>query len=349
MMGLAEHPHLRLLLRCPGGMAPGAGAVSSPVRQAQPWVGRIIRHSEWICFRLGYVGVVRDLDEAADDGIVASHQQHDIPPVHVIITQYDLHRVRCGCGNTHSTGWVEATAAGTPSGVAGNNTVSWGPNTQAVCVFLLLEHHLPVRRVADVIHALAGRSPSTGFIHGLISRVAARIHKAGVPDRIRQGLRVAQAVSVDETPIRVGPAQRQPGASASKTYLHVACTGRFTDYQLGSRGLDTIAATVIPTLGELVVLVHDRYSAYDSAVLGAHTHQLCVAHLVRNLASAAQTYPGQDWAQQIRWALRGLIHAANTARDSERGGDRPSNPGLVAAVFSFRGSNRTQQHRPRRH
>ena len=177
-------------------------------------------------FPTGVCGCGRDLGEAVDEGVVASHQQHDIPPVEVTVTQYDLHRVRCGCGNTHSTGWVEATAAGTPSGVAGNNMVSWGPNTQAVCVFLLLEHHLPVRRVADVIHALAGRSPSTGFIHGLIGRVAARIQQAGVPARIRQGLRVAPAVSVDESPIRVGPAQRQPGASAAKTYLHVACTGR---------------------------------------------------------------------------------------------------------------------------
>lgn len=268
-------------------------------------------------FPHGVCGCGRDLAQAVDDGVVASHQQHDIPPVEVIITQYDLHRVRCGCGKTHTPGWAEATPAGTPAGV-GNNTVSWGPNTQAVCVFLLSEHHLPVRRVADVIHALAGRSPSTGFIHGLIGRVAGRIQQAGISARIRGALGVAPAVCVDETPIRVGPAQRQPGGLASKKYLHVACTDSYTDYLVGDRGLDTITATVIPALPESVVLVHDRYSAYDSPVLGTHTHQLCVAHLLRNLAAAAQAYPGQDWAQQISWSLRGLIHAANTARD--RGG-----------------------------
>lgn len=265
-------------------------------------------------FPAGVCGCGRDLANAADDGIAASHQQHDIPPVEVVITQYDLHRVRCGCGKTHSTGWAGAIPAGTPVG-AGTNTVSWGPNTQAVCVFLLSEHHLPVRRVADVIHALAGRSPSTGFIHGLISRVATCINEAGVPARIRGALGVAPAVSVDETPIRVGPAQRQPGGVASKKYLHVAATDRYTDYLVGDRGLDTITTTVIPELGESVVLVHDRYSAYDSPVLGAHTHQLCTAHLLRNLAAAAQAYPGHDWAEQISWALQGLIHAANTARD----------------------------------
>ena len=265
-------------------------------------------------FPTGVCGCGRDLANAADDGVVASHQQHDIPPVEVVITQYDEHRVRCGCGNTHTITSAQATPAGTPAGGFGNNTVSWGPNTQALCLFLLSEHHLPVRRVADVIHALAGRSPSTGFIHGLIGRVAARIRQAGVPTRIRHGLGVAPAVSVDETPIRVGPAQPKPGGT-SKTYLHVAATDALTDYQLGGRGLETITETVIPTLGESVVLVHDRYSAYDSPVLGVHTHQLCTAHLLRNLTAAAQAYPGHDWAEQIRWALQGLIHAANTARD----------------------------------
>ncbi|WP_421845488.1 IS66 family transposase [Mycobacterium sp.] len=286
----------------PGAAGATLGWTDHPTR-------RVDRFPQGVCRWCG-----RDLGAAVDEGIVASHQQHDIAPVEVTVTQYDLHRVRCGCGHIHTA----QPAEGTPDGVC-NNTVSWGPNTQAVCVFLLSEHHLPVRRVADVIHALAGRSPSTGFIHGLIGRVATRIHQAGIPARIRGALGVAPAVCVDETPIRVGPAQRQPGGLASKKYLHVACTDRFTDYLVGERGLDTITDTVIPALPESVVLVHDRYSAYDSPVLGAHTHQLCVAHLLRNLAAADQAYPGQGWAQQILWSLRGLIHAANTARD--RGGD----------------------------
>lgn len=289
------------------GKQPGAAGKNLPWTDVP--TRRVDRFPQGVC------GCGADLGAAADAGVVASHQQHDIPLVEVTVTQYDLHRVRCGCGAIHTSVWAEATAAGTPAGGAANNTVSWGPNTQAVCMFLLSEHHLPVRRVADVIHALAGRSPSTGFIHGLIGRVAARIRQAGVPARIRQALSAAPAVSVDETPIRVGPAQWQPGGLASKKYLHVAATDSYTDYLVGDRGLDTVSETVIPELGESVVLVHDRYSAYDSPVLGPHTHQLCTAHLLRNLTAADQVYPDQVWAEQIRWALQGLIHAANTARD----------------------------------
>jgi transposase len=38
-------------------------------------------------------------------------------------------------------------------------------------------------------------------------------------------------------------------------------------------------------------------------------------HLLRDLEDAAQTYPDAIWPGQIAEALRGLIHAANLARD----------------------------------
>ncbi len=43
------------------------------------------------------------------------------------------------------------------------------------------------------------------------------------------------------------------------------------------------------------VIVHDRYQNYDSAELGVHTHQLCCAHLLRDLADCAETYPDAAW------------------------------------------------------
>ena len=44
------------------------------------------------------------------------------------------------------------------------------------------------------------------------------------------------------------------------------------------------------------------------------THQLCLAHLLRDVEDAAQCYPAAIWPAQIADALRGLIHQANLAR-----------------------------------
>jgi hypothetical protein len=45
------------------------------------------------------------------------------------------------------------------------------------------------------------------------------------------------------------------------------------------------------------------------------THQLCAAHLLRDIEDAAQSYPAAIWPGQIADALRALIHAASLARD----------------------------------
>jgi len=63
------------------------------------------------------------------------------------------------------------------------------------------------------------------------------------------------------------------------------------------------------------VIVHDRYQNYDSAELGTLIHQLCCAHLLRDLDGAAEVYPDAAWPTQIADALRALIHQANLARE----------------------------------
>ena len=52
-----------------------------------------------------------------------------------------------------------------------------------------------------------------------------------------------------------------------------------------------------------------------SAALGPLVHQLCTAHLLRDLDDAAQVYPDTVWPTQIADALRELIGVANSARE----------------------------------
>ncbi|WP_344194148.1 IS66 family transposase, partial [Acrocarpospora corrugata] len=143
--------------------------------------------------------------------------------------------------------------------------------------------------------------------------------------RIRALLTLAYAVCCDETPIRVG-------ARKAKKYLLVACTPLLTWYLLGERTLDTFKRFIIADLTGVVV--HDRYQNYDSAELGLHLHQLCASHLLRDLEDCVETYPGEAWPSQIQTALRGLIHAANLAR---QGGRDQVDPGTKAMwINSFR-------------
>ena len=248
-------------------------------------------------FPQGGCGCGRDLCEALDLGIARSHQVVDTPEVTATVIQYDEHAVQCRCGKVH--------VAAPPEGAGEAGTVACGLNLQAWAVFLLVVHHVPVERCAQVIEALTGTRPSDGFVHSMIARAAAAVRWAGM--LIRALVITAGVICAGETPIRVGP-----GPKTRKRYLLVACTNLLTCFYLGDRSMKSFDAFVFPGMPGAVI-VHDRYKNYD-AIPGV-VHQLCTQHLLRDLEDAAQTCPGAVWPGQAAEALRALIHASNVARD----------------------------------
>lgn len=245
----------------------------------------------------GCCGCGAGLAAGADLGTVASHQQADIPLLTARLIQYDRHAVRCACG--------QVTAAPAPAGCGTPGTVTYGPNLQAWCVYLMVAHAIPVHRCAELVESLTGARPSAGFVHGMLARAAAAV--AAANKLIRALIILSHVVCCDETPIRCGS-----GPAWRKRHVLVAATPLLTCYMLGDRTAASFAGFVLPDLAGVVV--HDRYKVYDSARLGALTHQLCCAHLLRDLEDAAQAYPAAAWPAAITAALTSLIHAARTAR-----------------------------------
>jgi transposase len=247
----------------------------------------------------GRCGCGAALAGAADLGVAGSHQQVDIPLVSARVIQYDRHVVRCGCG--------AVCQAPAPAGAGPPGTVTYGPNLQAWCVYLMAAHAVPVARCAELIGSLAGARPSAGFVHGMLARAAAAVKATNA---LTRALIIASpVVCCDESPLRSGP-----GPAWRKRHLLVACTPLLTYYMLGDRTLASFGEFVLPDLTGTVV--HDRYPLYDHPRLGPLTHQLCCAHLLRDLEDAAQSYPGARWPAQITAAITGLIHAARQARDA---------------------------------
>ena len=247
-------------------------------------------------FPQGACACGRDLADAQDLGVSASHQVIDIPLVTAAVTQYDEHMAECACGRLH------APAPPPDAGAAG--TVTYGLNIQAWCVFLMVAHHVPVERCAEIIASLSGTRPSDGFVHAMLARAAKAVRAVNM--LIRALVITAAVICADETPIRVGP-----GPKTRKKYLLVACTNLLTYYFLGDRSMATFDGFVFPDLSG--VIVHDRYQNYDG--IPGVIHQLCCQHLLRDIEDAAQSYPDAIWPGQAADALRGLIHAANTARE----------------------------------
>ena len=225
----------------PGRKAPAPRAKPGSGRRPAKQPGALGAHLAWsqtpdetvALFPEGSCPCGLELTGAADLGVVASRQVIDVPLAAATVTQYDEHAVRCGCGKVHEAAAVPG--AGRPG------TVAWGLNVQALAVFLLVMHHVPVERCAGILEALTGERPSDGFVHLLLERAARAV--GGACLLIRALVVAARVVCADETPIRVGP-----GPKTRKRYLLAACTNLLTCYFLGDRSLSSFDGFVLGDL-----------------------------------------------------------------------------------------------------
>ena len=105
-------------------------------------------------------------------------------------TQHDVHTVRCRCGRAHTAPAPDE--AGAPA------TVTYGICLQAWCVFLMVMHHVPVQRCAEILESRTGARPSDGFVHCLLARAARAV--AAANKLIRALIILARVICADETP-----------------------------------------------------------------------------------------------------------------------------------------------------
>ena len=282
----------------PGGPKPGRGKQPGAPGSHLPWLDEA--DVEVVDQRpQGPCACGTDLAEAADEGVASACQVTDVPLVTASTVEYRLRRVRCACGREH--------VAAPPRQAGTVNTRVYGANLRALAVYLLIVQHVPVERCVRLIADLAGTAVSAGFVHKILATVAAVV--AEVVEAIKTLITLAAVVHFDETTIR-------SGAAGQKGYVWSASTGRYTLYALGERRSGKQFRDIGIGPGFAGVAVHDRYTVYDQAGNFADgvRHQLCCAHLLRDLADAAETYPDHVWPVQCQRALRALIHAANLAR-----------------------------------
>ena len=117
------------------------------------WPGTSTRTKTADVFPEGTCACGADLAGARDLGVRYSHQVTDLPEARAETIQHDRHEVECACGRAHVAD-APPEAAGAPG------TVTYGLNFQAWCVFLMVMHHVPVERCADILESMSGTRPS---------------------------------------------------------------------------------------------------------------------------------------------------------------------------------------------
>ena len=149
-----------------------------------------------------------------------SRQVFDLPERRAEVTEHVAERRRCECGTeTRADFPAEATAP-----------ACFGPAVRAAGLYLMVRHHIPVARAAEILSDLLGVPVSTGFLASLSAEAADGLNN--FIDELTGPLANEPVAGADETSVRV---------AGAKWWFHVCCTALFTF--LGVHPSRGIAAT----------------------------------------------------------------------------------------------------------
>jgi len=245
---------------------------------------------------------------------VEKRQVFDLPAVKVTVTEHQLIERECECG--------QRSRGEAPEGV--NAPVQYGPQVTALVIYLYVGQFLSKKRTALALAELFGTPLSQGTVSGMVARAAGGLD--GFCDEVRKKIIDAPVAGFDETGFRV---------EGKLHWVHCARTGKYTlIYCHTHRGTKAMKdMDVLP--GFTGVAVHDAWAPYDTYVNAEH--QLCCAHVLRELQGVADTGPEDSqwcWATQAADALVAIQELVAEAAAAEQTSVDPAT--LAEQVHRYR-------------
>jgi transposase len=228
--------------------------------------------------------------------LVDQRQNIDIPPIRSIITQHDYYERSCMCcGHVNTLG-----ADDLPK-----SRVYYGSRIEALIGYLSVRQYLSVNRIAELLEQVFDVRMSEGTIMNKIANLASKCQ--GEYDQIIKDLFEGSWVGSDETSYRM---------NGKKHWMWTWQNDDFT-YLFASenRGSATITSALDSIKTNKSVLVHDCYSSHFS--IDSKTHQICIAHLLRELKYLVEKRNSQ-WPRRFRKVLLKALEIHREGMQSAR-------------------------------
>ncbi len=198
------------------------------------------------------------------------------PPVLPIYTEYRNYKIKCTCGHCQDSSY--------PQGV--DNYIQYGPNIQSAITYQSVYQYIPYKRLQDFLKQWYSLNLSQGTITNILNKMA---NKAlPLYNAIKGSLEQATSVGSDET-----------GASVNgkKQWMWVWQNSLMTFISLANSRGQKVITKLFPNGFVNAIIGTDRWAAQLNTQ--AKGHQLCMAHLLRDLVYLIETEKS-SFAKQIK-------------------------------------------------
>ena len=187
-------------------------------------------------------------------------QEVDIPAIAPLVIEYQQVIKVCACGHCNCPALP----------ICGPVTI--GPQMAALITYFNVEHSLPYGRLTQITEDVLGFAISEGTVANKLKAMLRQTK--GIIQRIKAHIIAAAWTGSDETGTHVG----------GKTFWHWVWQTPLASYYVVDKRRGYSVVKEHFTENYQGVLIHDCWSAQNNTPASAH--QLCHAHLVRNLQYA---------------------------------------------------------------
>lgn len=213
-------------------------------------------------------------------------QSIDIPlPICPVATNHVCVEKKCTCGHCNRGAFPAYVKPG----------ASYGVNIHALVVYLSTVQHIPFKRLTGILKDIYGINISQGSISNILNRMRKQAEPAY--EAIRGQVEKSPVVGADETGSHVDGKLHWMW-----TFQNDLVTYFFHDQSRGKAAIDKHFPGGLPKS----LLVTDRHSPYFNMEVAAH--QVCLAHLLRELIYLEELDKGQKWSSDMLELLRDSIH-----------------------------------------
>ena len=231
--------------------------------------------------------------ESVQSEFVSRRQIIDIPPIKPEYTEHQIFRKVCNCGFCNVSEFPKEV----------NHPISYGTNIQATIAYLHTRQYLPFARMSEFFSDFCNLPISQGTICNLLNKFAQKA--APAYEIIAQKLQNQSVVGSDETGIKI---------NGKKGWFWTWQNSKLTYISYSNnRGFDTIQ-TNFENGFKNAVLVHDCWSSHFKTA--CKTHQICTAHLLRELVFFEEKYES-NWATNFKRLLYKALEIKKTLTPSK--------------------------------
>lgn len=230
-----------------------------------------------------------DMDTAT---VCARRQVVDIPlAIMATVMDHLQMQVKCSCGHCCKGQFPENV----------NAPVSFGPNIMALTAYLSTYQNVPFKRLTHLFETIFGLHISEGSVSNMLNTMK-KISKKPY-EMIRKKVADGEVAGADETGVNVNGRNNWLWAFQNNAATYLAFDK--------SRSHDVVNKNFSLEEQSGTVWVTDRLPAYFMGDVGMEDHQICIAHLLRNLTYTMQAFPDDPWSLDMLDLLKDSVHQRN--------------------------------------